>query len=58
MLTSNKIGSAPSKPVSMKTGLLLVGCLVLSTLAFSQYRNIILLLGCEVVERDFGGGSG
>ena len=58
MLTSNKSGSAPSKPVSMKTGLLLVGCLVLSTLAFSQYRNVILLLGCEVLERDFGGGSG
>ena len=58
MLTPNKSGSAPSKPVSMKTGLLLVGCLVLSTLAFSQYRNVILLLGCEVLERDLGGGSG
>ncbi len=63
MLTSNKSGSAPSKPALIKTwlksrGLLLFGCLVLSALGFSQYRNAILLLGCEVVERDFGGGSG
>ncbi|MBZ5657571.1 MAG: hypothetical protein LAO56_20080 [Acidobacteriia bacterium] len=58
MLTPIKRGPAPSQPVSRKTGLILVACLVLSTLAFSQHRNIILLLGCEVRERDFGGGSG
>ncbi|MFY9559071.1 MAG: hypothetical protein WAQ52_02450 [Terriglobales bacterium] len=63
MLTSNKSGSAPSKLASIKTwltsrGLLLLGCLALTTLSFSQYRNVIMLLGCEAVERDFGGGSG
>ena len=63
MLTSNKSGSAPSKLASIKTrltfrGLLLLGCLVVTTLGFSQYRNVILLLGCEAVERDFGGGPG
>jgi hypothetical protein len=63
VLTSNKSGSAPSPLASIKTwlkscGLLLFGCLVLSTLTFPQYRNAILLLGCEVIERDFGGGSG
>jgi len=58
MPSSNKRGSVRPQPVSMKTGLILLSCLVLSTLAFAQYRNIILLLGCEVLERDFGGGSG
>jgi hypothetical protein len=59
--TSNK--SRTEKPASKKTwftsrSLFLFCCVALSTLAFSQYRNAILLLGCEMVERDFGGGPG
>jgi hypothetical protein len=39
-------------------GLLLFGIVVFSTLAFSQYRDAILLLGCDAREIDFGGGRG
>ena len=68
VLTSVEKQSAPSRGASIKAllthrRLLIVGCLALSCLAlttfgFSQYRNVILLLGCEVAERDFGGGPG
>jgi hypothetical protein len=63
VLTAIENQSAPSRRASIKAlltyrRLLLLGCLALTTFGFSQYRNAILLLGCEVAERDFGGGSG
>ncbi len=63
MPTSKKSGTDPTRDASTKIWfssrtLLLLGCLTLSTLAVSQYRNVILLLGCEAREFDFGGGSG
>jgi len=63
VLTSIENQSALSRRASIKAlltsrRLLLLGCVALTTFGFSQYRNAILLLGCEVAERDFGGGSG
>jgi hypothetical protein len=63
VLTSIENRCAPSRGALIKAllthrRLLMLGCLALTTFGFSQYRNEILLLGCEVAERDFGGGSG
>lgn len=63
MSTFNKYDIAPTNSGSIRTWFksgawLMVGCVVLSTLAFSQNRDVILLLSWDAHEFDFGGGSG
>jgi hypothetical protein len=62
MSNANTIGTNADETTmrqrQLRRSLLAVFLLALVTLGFAQYRNTILLLACDVVERDFGGGSG